>query len=410
MFRLLSLAPGPDVTAPAAASLAALPLAQARRLLAGLATAHLLTEHAPRRYTCHDLLRAYARELAGRHDNAGTRDAAVRRLLDHYLHSASAAAALLEPFFDPVSAPPAAAGVIADPPDTAERAQGWFADERATLLTAVQLAAASGMATHSWQLAWNLGSFLLRRGLWDDTALACNTALDAARHSADFAGQARCLHRLASAHAMSLRLAEATRLFEEALQFYGKVGDLASQAAIHRTLMWIAAREDRHGDALTHALQAQELFRAAGNRAGQARVLTDIAYGHAALGRYEQAIGYCEQALAQVRELGERSWEDVIWDTLGFIHRRLGDYRQSVTCYRRAIEICREGGDRFNEASALDVLGDTHQEAGSEDNARQAWMQALRIFDELGQPDHPDADEIRAKLQPPGAQAESSSA
>ena len=89
LFRLLSLAPGPDITAPAAASLAALPLPQARRLLDDLATAHLLTEHAPRRYACHDLLRAYARELADSHDDTDTRDAAARRLLDHYLHSAA---------------------------------------------------------------------------------------------------------------------------------------------------------------------------------------------------------------------------------------------------------------------------------------------------------------------------------
>ena len=34
-------------------------------------------------------------------------------------------------------------------------------------------------------------------------------------------------------------------------------------------------------------------------------------------------------------------------------------------------------------------------------------MQALRIFDEVG---HPDADELRTKLQPPGARPESSSA
>ena len=407
LFRLLSLAPGPDITAPAAASLAALPLPQARRLLAELATAHLLTEHVPRRYACHDLLRAYARELADTHDDTGTRDAAAHRLLDHYLHSVRDAAALLEPFFDPVSTPPAADGVIAGPPEGAEHALSWFADERATLLAAVQLAAARGLTTHAWQLAWCLCSFLLRSTLWDDTALACNTALDAARHSADVTGQARCLHRLASAHAMRLRFEEATRLFADALQLYGKAGDPASQAAIHRTLMWIAAREDRHSDALEHSLQAQELFREAGNQAGQARVLTDIAYGHAALGRYQEALGYCEQALDQARERGERSWEDVIWDTFGFIHRRLGDFQQSVTCYRQALEICRESGDRFNEAACLDVLGDTYQEAGSDDDARQAWTQALRIFDEVS---HPDADELRAKLQPPGAQPESSSA
>ena len=407
LFRLLSLAPGPDITVPAAASLAALPLSQARRLLADLATAHLLTEHAPRRYACHDLLRAYARELAASHDDADAPDAAVRRLLDHYLHSVRGAAALLEPFFEPVIVSPAAEGVIADPPDTAEHALTWFSDERATLLAAVQLAADRGLAAYAWQLAWGLSSFLLRRTLWDDAMLACQTALDVARRSADVTGQARCLHRLASVHAMSLRFAEATGLFKEALQLYGRVNDPASQAAIHRTMMWIAAREDRHSDALEHALRAQDLFRAAGNRAGQARVLTDIAYGHAALGRYEQALGYCEQALAQARELRERSWEDVIWDTFGFIHRRLGDYQRSIACYRQALEICREGGDRFNEAACLDVLGDTYHEAGAGDDARQAWTQALRIFDEVG---HPDADELRAKLQPSGARPESSSA
>ena len=42
------------------------PAPQARRLLAELARAHLLTEHAPGRYAFHDLLRAYAAEL-GRH-------------------------------------------------------------------------------------------------------------------------------------------------------------------------------------------------------------------------------------------------------------------------------------------------------------------------------------------------------
>src|SRR5690242_2660686 len=103
LFRLLSLAPGPDITAPAAASLAALPVPQAQRLLADLATAHLLTEHAPRRYACHDLLRAYARELARRHDSDTILDAALDRLLGHYLHTGHAATTLLESAGGPIA-------------------------------------------------------------------------------------------------------------------------------------------------------------------------------------------------------------------------------------------------------------------------------------------------------------------
>ena len=62
MFRLLGAHPGPDITAPAAASLAAVPLAQARKALDELASAHLVAEQPPGRYHLHDLLQAYAAE------------------------------------------------------------------------------------------------------------------------------------------------------------------------------------------------------------------------------------------------------------------------------------------------------------------------------------------------------------
>ncbi|HEU4423406.1 MAG TPA: BTAD domain-containing putative transcriptional regulator, partial [Pilimelia sp.] len=60
LFRLLGIHPGPDISTPAAASLAGIPPDQARPLLAELARAHLITEHRPGRYAFHDLMRAYA--------------------------------------------------------------------------------------------------------------------------------------------------------------------------------------------------------------------------------------------------------------------------------------------------------------------------------------------------------------
>jgi DNA-binding SARP family transcriptional activator len=63
LFRLLGLHPGPDFAIPAAASLASVGLRRVRSLLAELTRVHLLHEHAPGRYTFHDLLRAYATEL-----------------------------------------------------------------------------------------------------------------------------------------------------------------------------------------------------------------------------------------------------------------------------------------------------------------------------------------------------------
>src|SRR6202044_3682392 len=64
MFRLLGVHQGPEISAPAAASLAGLGVPQARRALAELTSAHLVAESPPDRFGFHDLLRAYARELA----------------------------------------------------------------------------------------------------------------------------------------------------------------------------------------------------------------------------------------------------------------------------------------------------------------------------------------------------------
>src|SRR5262249_51262172 len=105
LFRLLGLHPGPDITVGTAASLAGIAPGRVRPLLAELTRGHLLTEHRPGRYTFHDLLRAYAAEQARIHDHDGARSAAVGRLLDHCLHTAHAAATLIDPYFAPVAAP-----------------------------------------------------------------------------------------------------------------------------------------------------------------------------------------------------------------------------------------------------------------------------------------------------------------
>ncbi|HEY2551100.1 MAG TPA: BTAD domain-containing putative transcriptional regulator, partial [Streptosporangiaceae bacterium] len=95
MFRLLSAHPGPDITVPAAASLAAVPQSAAEQALRDLGRAHLIGEPSPGRFAFHDLLRAYAGEQAAELETEVGRRAALHRVLDHYLYSASNASQLL---------------------------------------------------------------------------------------------------------------------------------------------------------------------------------------------------------------------------------------------------------------------------------------------------------------------------
>jgi DNA-binding SARP family transcriptional activator len=394
LFRLLGLQPGPDIAIAAAASLAAIPRQQARPLLAGLARAHLLAEYTPGRYGFHDLLRAYAGELAHTHDSPSARHAAIGRLLDHYLHTAHHAAMLIEPYYDPLALAPAEPGVVRDQLTTAAEALSWFDTEHGVVLAAVQLAADAGFSARAWQLVWSLSDFLLRGGLWHEQARICGTGLKAARDAGDITGQAHCLHRLAVGYTRSGRLHDAGPLLEQALRLFETMGDQFGQAYVHGMLGLLANRQQHTAAALGHFVRALDLYRAA-DHPGQVMVLNDIGYTHALLGDYPQALDFCEQALAVIRELGASNWENAVWDSLGYVHHQLGDHQQAITCYQRSLDLSGELADRWNEAATLDHLGDTYHSLGDTAAAHRAWTQALRIFGEI---DHPDGDRLRAKL------------
>ncbi len=394
LFRLLGLHPGPDFSLHAAASLAAIGLGNGRAMLAELTRANLVTEHAPGRYAFHDLLRAYASERAQAEDSQQVREAALHRLLDHYLRSAHSAAMLIEPLLDPLALVPSGSGAVLAEPATAEAAMSWFMAEHAGIIAAVRLASEVGLSTHAWQLAWIVSTYLLRRGSWPDNTLVQQAALAAVRRSGDVSGEAHAIHGLALGYARSGRFRDAVPEFNNALRLFASIGDRVSQARVHSSLTWIAEHEDRLNDALEHAGQALEFFRAAGHP-GQAMFLNDVGFCHARLGNFSEALAYCEQGLAAVREVGERNWEAATLDSLGYIHDGLGNNQQAIDSYEQSIGIYHDLSDRFNEADTRVSLGDSYLRAGDPELARQAWSDALLIFDEI---DHPDGDNVRAKL------------
>jgi DNA-binding SARP family transcriptional activator len=400
LFRLLGLHPDADITIATAASLAGIAPDGVRGLLAELTRGHLLAEHRPGRYAFHDLLRAYAAEQAHVHDDDDARQAAVRRLLDHCLHTAHSAATLIDPYFAPVAPPPPRPGVALGEPATAEEALTWFTAERALLLAAGSLAAQAGSAAHAWQLAWALSTFLLRRGLWSNHATACAIGLDAARRAGDTAGEAHALLLLALGYLRSGRARDAAPRLHQALRLLETIGGYhRSEMTAHSSLLWIAEQQERYADMLSHAEQVFELSRAAGDQALEVMSLNDVGYAHALLGNYRRAITYCERALAGSQEAGERCWESATWDSLGYIYRQLGNHRRAIACYERSLDLCRELADRLNEAITLDHLGDAHRGIGDLDAARWAWTQALRTFDDI---DYPQGDQVRAKLRGSG--------
>ncbi|MET9913935.1 BTAD domain-containing putative transcriptional regulator [Streptomyces sp. NPDC006476] len=405
MFRLLGVHPGPDISVPAAASLAGIPVRDAGRLLTALADSCLVTEHSPGRYVLHDLLRMYAAELAETVNAAGETQAAEDRLFGHYLHSAHSADRMLDPHRDPIALPPVVPGVSPEHAADHGEALAWFTAEHPVLLTVVHR---SGTATRApgaptWQLTRALTTFLQRRGHWADWATAQEAALDSALRSASAAGQADAHRGLGRACTRLTQLDDALSHLARALDLHKALGDRTELAHTHLDLARLHARRDAYPEALACAREALDQYTSLGHRTGQARALNSVGWYHAQLGDHHTCLAYCGQALELFTELGVRDGQADTWDSLGYAHQHLGDHRRAAACYDNAVALFHGLGDRYFEADVLAHLSESHRAAGDARAAQRAARRATDILDELGVP---DSDGVRARLRRLGLPAE----
>jgi tetratricopeptide (TPR) repeat protein len=118
---------------------------------------------------------------------------------------------------------------------------------------------------------------------------------------------------------------------------------------------------------------------------------------HVQLGDYQQALTACRQALTFHDELGDCHGQATTWDRIGYGYHHLRQYTEAIACYQRAPDLYREDARSYRSVT-LTNLGDAHHAAGNLDAAHKAWQQALDILDQLH---HPDADQVRARLNNP---------
>jgi DNA-binding SARP family transcriptional activator/tetratricopeptide (TPR) repeat protein len=398
MFRLLGLHPGADITVPAAASLAGVPQTEAEDLLAALVRLHLATAVGDR-CSLHDLLRAYASELAEAEEPPHERGKATERILDHYLNTANRADAVLNPNRDRIDTPPPAPGVVVQDFAGYEQAWAWFESEHRTVQAAV-MAAAGTFDTHAWRLAWTLSVFFDRSGRWRERVEAQQVALSSAQRLGSREAQAHVHKDLGQAHILLYEYEEAVAHLSEAAGLYASIGDARGQVRAHGGLAWVLERQHSYREALVQAERACELARTIGYRVGMADALNTAGWCAALLGEHERAVTTCGEALVICQEIGYRQGEAMIWDSLGYAQHGLGRHGQAVDCYRRAAAIRHELGDRYYAAATLRRLGDVHHDAADRPSAEAAWLQALGILEDLC---HPEADELRAKLAGAGS-------
>ena len=396
MFRLLGLHPGPDIPLPAAASLAGISRAEAAAALRELTRTHMAAEHLPGRFAFHDLLRAYAAEAAEHYDAEEERSAAVRRMLDHYLHTAMAASQRFSPFRSPLRLAAPAPGVVPAEMADKDQAMSWFEAEVPGLLTLIGFAEAEGFDAYAWRLPWALGPFFHRRGWLQSYAAIQRTALAAARRLDDPLALAHAHHLLGHAQLQMNEYEAAEPNFRRALDLFRELGDRANEAVVLNGLAGMLEKQERYPEALAVALDALRMLKAAGHWWTQATLENGVGWLYAHLGQYDDALTHCHRALSLHRESGHRGGAADTLDSIGFVYLHLGDLARAQAHYEQAIDAYREIGAPFGEGNSLAGLGDVLLRGGDLAAARSRYLQAAAILDALP---HPLADVVRSKLR-----------
>ncbi|SDZ00938.1 DNA-binding transcriptional activator of the SARP family [Amycolatopsis xylanica] len=295
-FKKLSLIPGPDFDAGAAAAVSGLDPSGALRMLDRLTASNLLGRHTRERFHFHDLIREFAAERAGEEDSADERGQALGELFAFYLRWARPACLLLYPDAHTLAAPDSAGQPWEDP----AAAMDWLDTEAENLVAMVGAPSATGLPV--WSLADAMQTYLQRQRHDSSWLAVFSTALAAAERS----------------------------------------GDPLAQAGMHRGLGQLHLHHTRYAEARAHMAEAARLFHAAGDAVGEARAHTGIGAISFETGYYDKAIEHYEVSLLlEVGDADPAGLSITLFD-LGLALVHMGHRNRGETRLRQAQRLAAE--------------------------------------------------------------------
>jgi len=381
LIRRLGLVPGPDADAYAAAALLDTDPDAATVLLEDLVDHNLLIEYVPSRYRLHDLIRAYARTLAGQ-DGEDENDAALGRVLDYYAHTAHSASALFAGL--PRPGPDCPAPVHAPAISGSDAARAWLRTERDNLEAAIVHAHAVAMPERAVALTTGLAEILYADGTITRALELHQAAVDTAEG-----------HRIPRAHATALTdlgfvrfltgdLPGAEEALTRAWENYREIGDRLGEANALATLGVVRLSTGDVSGAEEALTRAREIYRETGQRNGEANAQVQLGSVRLLSGELSAAEEVLTRAREIYRETGQRNGEANALAEWGHVRQLAGDLSGAAEALSQALKIQRETGYRQGEADALLDLGVVLRLSGDLSGAAQAQAQAQEISRAIG--------------------------
>ncbi|MBV1854780.1 ATP-binding protein [Catellatospora tritici] len=375
-FTLLGLYPGAQFDRYTLAALAAVDVDAAGGPLRRLARAHLVEAVGPGRYRMHDLLRAYAADLAAALDPKA-RGEAVDRLYAHTVAAAAAARDVLFPHDSGQSVATPDASTWVAPPAEPRQAQRWLDRQRPDLVSLALHAARAERGDVAAALSTLLWRYFEVGGHHQDALAVHTAAVRTTEHPAALINLANVQWWLGS-------YADARTHFQAAADGFQAIADASGQGRALARLAMVHERLGAYGPALDCLRQALAVYRTTGDRHGEASQLLNRGSLYRRLGRPVRALAHHRRAAGLFAQVGDARLEGYALGNLGATLLQLGRVKEALAPLRRALVHCRDAGDPAGMGSARATLGAAYRVLGRPARAHQQLEQALDLARRTG--------------------------
>ena len=228
-----------------------------------------------------------------------------------------------------------------------------------------------------------LGIVYDQRGDYETARSHYISALATADEASYPAGMAQSHHYLAMLAGRHGDMGEALPHFEQAIEFYERIGDRVNREYVRSNLASAYIQTGQFAEALAPAEQAMRFFEAMGNPFRTAQNASNLAEAHAELGNLEPAQQYAELVLAQE----EPHSHPYALYTLGTIYKLRCDWERSILFYDHSRQMAETNDDTYLLAFAWRALGEVYTASQQPAMAEAALAQALELFRRLNIPD-----------------------
>lgn len=375
LFRLLPLAPGPDLSTETADRLVD---RRAQELLRDLARAHLVEPGTVwGRWRLHDLVRLYADERGVREDGAAAREEAMDRLLQHYIETSEDADRHLRALSRTVG-PHNRFGAQQD-------ALEWLNGERTSLVAAVELAARSSRHAPTLSLSFALTEYLINWARRSDDALSSgNHGRAAAQALGERGKEGRVLNNMACAALMAKQHDEAIRLCTQAAGLFADLGDERNEAAVRNVLAVAFSEAGRLDEAIEVGQRSLVIWDRLDAPYEKSAALNNLGNALKSTGRYGEAVAAFQQDLAICVSLGDLRGAAQTLTNLGTTLEKVGEPERALLALTKAAGLLEVSNDPYGRAETLHNLSNLLCASSRADEAVEASTAAASVFEEAG--------------------------